>query len=273
MPSEPVSVEVRQPWWRRRTGLLVAVGAAAVAVALILVATLRTTGDGGEAGPSPEPSAPTAAARLLGEQPRLWDDFARADASADIAHDRAPSGQAYTTTHGGGSAYLVRGGRLVPTGVGPRRAAIVYADLDDADSIGLEWVWTPGDEGHQNVIIGASGNGFGRGSVQLAVYQDEWPQHPGLRWALFYVPVPIVDPYPVIASGPLPDAFVDSATRYRVAMRRTATDEVTLSLPDGSTEVVRDAAIAASWGDRIGWQLRRPLAEDGAAEFTLFAAA
>jgi hypothetical protein len=292
MPDERtrVRVRVRRPWWRRHLFEVVALAAGVLVLAAFLGAILTGAQDhpspptaepSTRAAPSEHSNGPTEESSsglsdemvlLLGE-PRMWDDFARDDSAGDIDRQTAPSGHLYMTTHSEGSQLDVKGHRLVPAGVGPgARTAILYTEVDGVEAIGLEWVWTPGPEGHENIVIGATTNGFGRGSVQVTVYEDEWPDHPGLRWALFYVPQPIIDPYPVIASGGLPDFVADGQTEYRVVLRRTASDQVLVSLPDGTTAKATDPAIAAYWGNRVGWQLRRPLAGDGAAEFTAVAA-
>ena len=285
MPYVRTLVRVRRTWWQRNwaptlsAAAVVLVMASSVVVGLLAGGpdqTLLVTHPSSsvpatfdpEPSPTPTPPPKERAADLLGSEPLLWDGFARDDSDEDVGGTRAPSGQEYETSHSGSSSYVVRGGRLVPMGVVASEKAIVYTTLPGAHAVAVKWEWTGGRSGPQDVVVGASRDGFGRGSLQLAVYAGAWPRHEPLRWELFYVPNPIVEPYPDIASGPLPVV----PGRQRLVLRRTGPSEVTVTLPDGSSRRVSDPAVAAWWGDQLGWQLRRPFGSDGGAEFTLLAA-
>jgi hypothetical protein len=252
---------------RRPVSIIVAALVVLTTVALVVGYRVVTSGSDTDA---PDPASE--ARELLPVPAVIWDDYARADV-ADLDGTQAPTGQVYDVLAGAGSMQL-RHHRLVPTGVVPKKADILYTDVLDVTSIGAEWKWTsPGGTGHENVVVGASPGGFGGGSVQLAVYAVDSNLDPEVQWELFVVPADGTFPYPVLASGGLTvDLDRSGAKSYAMVLRRTGPDEVTVELPDGSTQVVSDSLIEQNWGDRVGWQLRRPMTSDGAAEFSLTAA-
>lgn len=200
------------------------------------------------------------------------DDFRRSDRVLD--HDAAPTGQRYDV---GGDPRGVRldNGRYAPQVV-PTLARILYVPLPGRiKEISASWVFTDTDRSRtsgQNVVIGTTSTAFGGGSVQLAVYAGNWRHHPGKRWQLFVVPRPIVDPYPVLASGWLPRGDETGRTGYQMSMRWAGRNTVVVTLPDGTRERISDKRLGRYWGDIAGYQLRRSTATDGAAQFTFASA-
>ena len=199
-----------------------------------------------------------------------WDKFRRSNRR--LEGDRAPSGHVYRTT-GPPETNLLEDGRYVPRPL-PGHASILYTELERTpDTVAAEFVWRSGSTQGANVVLGTCKEGFGLGSVQLAIYGSTEDKR-AHRWVLFAVPNPIVDPYPVLAAGDLREDFefrMDGITRYRFYLHRTGSDGVLLQLPDGQIITHRHAAIASYWGKVSGVQLRRPRSGDAYAEFTAVA--
>jgi len=217
---------------------------------------------GGDTGEAPNPTT------MFGT-PTVWDDFSGADGTINATF--APTGHKYT--HGGDATHLMRtSNRYTPTPT-PGDADILYlTHSSKVDWVFAKFVLTPGTgTGGQNAVVGTCNVGFGQGSVQLAIYEGTHGGPLGVDWQLFYVPSPIVDPYPVITSGTWSGGFTldrTGATIYWFGMRRLSTNTVALYLPDGSVHVTTDTNIGTYWGKRVGIQSRRPNSTDGHSEFT-----
>lgn len=213
------------------------------------------------------------ASDTFGGPTKAWDDFHRTNRLLRLDH--TPSGHQYTIGGITGNIAIV-GNRFVPT-VNPAEANIAYlTHASTLNGMAMEWVWTgagTATTGNENVVIGSCGIGFGQGSVQLAIYAVNKPGSVSTKYSLFYVPNPIVDPYPVISEGNLNLTFDRSgATTYRMGMWRTGTNEITILLPDGQIiSGLTNVGIGTYWGVRSGYQLRRPNTTDGHAEITSIA--
>lgn len=219
--------------------------------------------------------AGNAAAELLGGNLKGWDNFHRTDRL--LNGDTAQSGQVFFTGGGQSNLPLVNN-RHRPIDTLPGAKVLYLPHRTVMDAVAAEFVFTPGTTRTQNAVIGACRNFFGAsvspgGSVQLAVYADHQLGQT-YEWALFYVEDPVVDPYPIIASGMLNiDMVDDGETRYVMAMRRTGEDTVTIELPDGQVLTYINAAIATYWGNNAGFQIRPAQVTDGWGEFTAIATA
>jgi len=215
---------------------------------------------------------------------RFHDNF-NAKADGPIDGQWAQTGQIY---HAAGNLQWFSGGELVSfAGRGgaqkKNRAAITYADLGFIPSkLALEFAFTKGEvriecnltgqphrlscpQASQNAVIGVTPDkGFGRGSVQLAIFED--------NWLLFAVENPIVDPYYTIASGHF-EQRLEPDRRYVMRLQfDAATSTALVTLPDGSRHRVTDPIMNRYWGDKIGIQMRRGDERSGEVVFSRVAA-
>jgi hypothetical protein len=196
-----------------------------------------------------------------------WDDFQRFDRT--LQGDFAPSGQRYT--HGGQNP-VIRSKLFDasdPTLFAAAGTAILYQPQAVAAALELgEFIAKPGSTEGQNVVLGGCAAGLGQGSLQLTVYAVNAAGDPTTQWALFYVPHPIVDPYPVLAHGTLNlPITVDGASHNWLGLAVVG-NTATVYLPDGQVVSVTDPAVGTFWGPLFASQLRRPLTTDGTMVFS-----
>lgn len=201
-------------------------------------------------------------AAMLPGQLLAVDDFQRSDRS--LQGDTAPSGQPWFI-EGHPAQNVISGGRYVPI-VNPADPEIIHLPLSaNPDGLAVEWVYVDdGTTRNQDVVLGTCAQGFSLGSIQLSMAFTT--TNGGYDWNLFNYPTSI-------QSGKLLTGFAFQAgVRYRMSMLRTAADTVQLRLPDGQLVTVKDASIAAQWGNLGSTQVRRPNATDGHIQVTAFAA-
>ena len=116
-------------------------------------------------------------------------------------------------------------------------------------------------EQRANAVIGTTNaNGFGLGSVQLAVYPN--------YWQLFVVQNPIIDPYPIL----IREYYSTELPRNESLLMSMKWDQVNsavkIKVPyrDGTT-IVSNSMINQYWGKTLGMQVRRPLSTSGIIAF------
>jgi hypothetical protein len=238
------------------------VGTALVALVLLVV-LLGMTSPHEE---RPEPNKQIV--DLLRGTPTFYDNFARSD--RPIEGDMTPYGQIYRTNVRGGQ--FIRNKHYVSNTAGAPKIAYITMN-NEPHGIAAGFVFTPylAIRGIQekpnnlpNAVIGAAAKAFGFGSVQLAVYPDQWK--------LFVVQKPIVDPYPVLASGYFKD-HLQYNKRYSMAMTyNPATSSVTVSVPGSAPQTIRNPIFSRYWGRVIGMQIRRQSNALGNVLFTILAA-
>lgn len=196
---------------------------------------------------------------FFGNTPFAWDDFERPDQDI-ITGDIAPSGESYRKT--GVDRLYIEDGRYASEAL--RTASIAYMLLDEAPTAFVgefyfrDVAGTP-DPFIENAVLGTADSGFGRGSVQLAVWRQEW--------RLFNVDSPIVDPYPVLGSGVF-DAPLEADALYSMAAYHVPSLSAVVVLPpEGFAQLIYSPKINQYWGDWYGIQQRRGSEEGGRIEF------
>jgi hypothetical protein len=201
----------------------------------------------------------------------MWDDFARPDqtiATSQIEGTQAPTGHLYTAdlpiTPG-----IIEDGEFRwtdETSIGGTPIRILATKLERLpETIAARFAFTPGTTTGHNAVVGACAVSFSQGSIQLAVWPDQWK--------IFCVPNPIVDPYPVLASGTIDPPLAQDGTEYDMTLRYDpATSSLTADFGNGQSGTATDAQINQYWGNRVCWQLRRENSTDGAVRWSAIAA-
>ena len=208
------------------------------------------------AAPDPRPAEDFV--DLVGGTPIAYDGFQRLW-NWHIEGSETPSGHTYWTMGARQPAYLGRYRSNAVTG----RPSIAYLPLDEAPTvIAGEFVFT--GPGKQNAVIGTAKEGFGRGSIQLAVYLD--------HWRLFAVEYPIVDPYPILARGEFnPPLKVGTPYRMSLTYHHDKDGHVTVRVPRHAERVIHPY-VKLFWGNQFGIQLRHTTPDSGRIEFLRIAA-
>lgn len=202
--------------------------------------------------------------------PDVWDDFEGPDG---IIQDSSisSSGHVYDINWAEQGTHVIESGYYKPNLAATARIAYikcgstpmtVAAEFRFADVPGV----THRDHG-ENAVIGVCERGFGfnsgngdGGSIQLCIYRDQWQ--------LFVVEDPIVDPYPILASGSFSQPLV-AGVNYKMAMHYDGDRTVLVDAPQGLTGIATDDRILEHWdGDKFGIQMRRPSSQDGFVEFS-----